>query len=147
MKKVYIGSENPVKIECTRKGFEEVFRDISAYEFIGKSALSAVGDQPMTNKETLLGAENRARHLKAKYPDGEYYVGIEGGIQSIGMDMEAFAWIVIHGKNSVVGKAQTSTFQLPPKIVELIRQGVELGHADDMVFNRKNSRYTITFFE
>ena len=38
------------------------------------------------------------------------------------------------------GKAQTSTFQLPPKIVKLIRDGIELGHADDMVFNRKNSK-------
>jgi len=140
LKKIYIGSENPVKIECTRKGFRDVFKDISAYEFIGKSALSQVRDQPMTNKETLLGAEHRAKYLKAKYPDGEFYVGIEGGIQSNGMDMEAFAWIVIYDKNNLVGKAQTSTFQLPPGIVELIHQGVELGHADDIIFNRKNSK-------
>ena len=53
--------------------------------------------------------------------------------------MEAFAWIVINGKD-ISGKAQTSTFQLPPKIVELINQGVELGHADDLVFKRNNSK-------
>lgn len=139
MKKVYIGSENPVKIESTRKGFETVYKNISEFEFIGKSVSSEVSDQPMTNEETLLGAENRALNLRVKFPDGDFYVGIEGGIQTIGNHMEAFAWTVILGKN-MAGKAQTSTFQLPPKIVELIHQGVELGHADDIVFQRKNSK-------
>jgi inosine/xanthosine triphosphatase len=139
LKRIYIGSANPVKVECTRKGFEEVFQDISAFEFIGKSVPSGVGDQPMTNGETLLGAKTRAENLKEKFPDGNFFVGIEGGIQVVGNEMEAFAWIVILGDN-IVGKAQTSTFQLPDKIVELIHQGVELGHADDMVFRRNNSK-------
>jgi len=140
LKKVYIGSENPVKIECTSKGFKEVYKDISDYLFIGKSAPSGVGEQPINNEETLQGAKNRVKYLKEKYPDGEFYVGIEGGIQTIGDEMEAFAWIVIANKSGLVGKAQTSTFQLPPRIVELIHQGVELGHADDIVFNRQNSK-------
>lgn len=139
MKKIYVGSENPVKIESARKGFEEVYKNILDFEFIGKSVSSGVGDQPMTNKETLLGAKNRAQNLKALFPDGEFYLGIEGGIQSIDDRMEAFAWVVILGKN-MIGKAQTSTFELPPKIVELIHQGIELGHADDLVFRRNNSK-------
>jgi len=139
LKKVYIGSENPVKIECTRIGFKEIFKDISTFDFIGKSVSSGVSDQPMTSEETLAGANNRAKKLQLKYPDGDFFVGIEGGIQEIENEMEAFAWIVINS-DILSGKAQTSTFQLPPKIVELIRQGVELGHADDIVFNRKNSK-------
>lgn len=139
MKKVYIGSKNPVKVECTRIGFKEVFKDFNDFMFIGKSIDSGVGDQPMTSEETLLGATNRAKNLKKEYSDGEFYVGIEGGIQSIGNEMEAFAWIVILSNNQT-GKAQTSTFQLPPKIAELIHQGVELGHADDQVFRRNNSK-------
>ena len=139
MKKIYIGSENPVKIESTRKGFEEVFNDISAFEFIGKSISSGVAEQPMTSEETLLGAKTRAENLKDIYPEGDYFVGLEGGIRIHGDEMEAFAWIFIIN-NQMTGKAQTSTFQLPPKIVELINQGIELGHADDMVFKRKNSK-------
>ncbi len=138
-KKVYIGSENPVKIACTRIGFHEVFEDTSDFEFIGKSVPSGVSDQPMTNEETLLGAKNRAGSLKKLFPEGDFYVGIEGGIQTRDEEMEAFAWIVIYGKN-IVGKAQTSTFSLPRKIVDLIHQGVELGHADDIVFRRNNSK-------
>jgi len=139
LKKVYIGSKNPVKIESARKGFEEVFKNITELEFIGKSVSSGVGDQPMNNEETLLGAETRAKSLKENFPDGDFFVGLEGGIQVTGDEMEAFAWIVILG-NNLSGKAQTSTFQLPPKIVDLIHQGFELGHADDMVFQRKNSK-------
>ncbi len=139
MIKIYIGSENPVKIECTRIGFETVFGNLGNYEFIGKSVASGVSDQPMSNEETLEGAIQRANNLQELYPDGNYFVGIEGGIQRIGEEMEAYAWIVINS-NGISGKAQTSTFQLPPKIVELINKGIELGHADDMVFKRKNSK-------
>lgn len=139
VKKIYIGSANPVKISCTKKGFEEVFKDISDYEFIGVSVPSGVSDQPMTNDETFFGAESRAKNLQIKFPDGDFFVGIEGGIQKKGEAMEAFAWVVIISEQRL-GKAQTATFQLPYKIVELINQGVELGHADDMVFNRNNSK-------
>ena len=54
MKKVIIASKNPVKINATKKAFEEVFND--HFEFEGVSADSSVSDQPMSNKETLKGA-------------------------------------------------------------------------------------------
>lgn len=139
MKTVYIGSANPVKVECTRKGFHEVYNGSEQFRFIGKAVDSGISDQPMTNHETLQGAKNRAGNLKKLFPEGDYFVGIEGGVQFVEGEMEAFAWVVImHGDQ--VGKAQTSTFQLPPKIVGLIKEGVELGHADDIIFRRNNSK-------
>ena len=45
MKKVLIASRNPVKINATKKAFEEVFTD--RFEFEGVSADSLVSDQPM----------------------------------------------------------------------------------------------------
>jgi non-canonical (house-cleaning) NTP pyrophosphatase len=39
------------------------------------------------------------------------------------------------------GYAKTGTFELPPKISDLVQnQGLELGHADDLVFQRVNSK-------
>lgn len=139
MRTVYIGSANPVKIECTRIGFTDVFDENEAFRFIGKSVDSGISDQPMTSEETLQGAKNRVKQLKDRFPDGDYFVGIEGGVHVFEGEMEAFAWVVIVD-NERLGKAQTSTFQLPPKIVSLIEQGVELGHADDIVFRRDNSK-------
>ena len=68
MKKVIIASKNPVKINATKKAFEEVFND--HFEFEGVSADSLVSDQPMSNEETLKGATNRLdniQNLKANF--------------------------------------------------------------------------------
>jgi non-canonical (house-cleaning) NTP pyrophosphatase len=40
----------------------------------------------------------------------------------------------------MIGKGRTGTFLLPPAVAELIRQGKELGAADDIVFGRLNSK-------
>lgn len=53
--------------------------------------------------------------------------------------MLAFAWIVIFGKNKQ-GKARSSTLVVPKKAAVLVQQGMELGHADDIIFGRNNSK-------
>lgn len=135
MKKVIIASKNPVKINATKKAFESVFND--RFEFEGFSADSLVSDQPMNNIETLTGAMNRLeniQHLKA-----DYFVSIEGGVDLLDDNYEVFAWIIISDKKKT-GKAKTATFPLPLKISKLIKEGYELGDADDMVFKRSNSK-------
>ena len=94
LSKVYIGSLNPVKIECTRLAFQKVFTQ-KDFEFLGHKVSSGVPDQPMNDRETYEGARNRAINLKSDFPDGEFWIGIEGGIESINHDMHAFAWMVI----------------------------------------------------
>ena len=71
--------------------------------------------------------------------DADYWVGIEGGVEKKGNEMQVFAWIYIQSKE-MVGKARTATFDLPKKIIELIDSGMELGDADDVIFNRRNSK-------
>ena len=135
MKKVLIASRNPVKINATKKAFEEVFT--SRFEFKGVSADSLVSDQPMSNDETLKGANNRIQNIQ--HLEADYFVSIEGGVDLLDNNYEAFAWIVISDKNKV-GKAKTATFPLPKKISNLLKEGYELGDADDMVFKRSNSK-------
>jgi non-canonical (house-cleaning) NTP pyrophosphatase len=53
--------------------------------------------------------------------------------------MMAFAWVVIdNGRH--LGKARSGSFYLPPGITELVREGKELGDADDIVFGQQNSK-------
>jgi non-canonical (house-cleaning) NTP pyrophosphatase len=40
------------------------------------------------------------------------------------------------------GLSKTAMFRLPPSLAALIKQGMELGHADDMLFGRTNSKHT-----
>ena len=137
-KKIIIASKNPVKINAVKTGFEKMFPD---QEFVcrGEAAPSGVSIQPLTNKETFIGAVNRTNHAHQYFPDADYWVGIEGGIEKVETEMEAFAWIVIKS-NQKMGKAKTGTFYLPPGVVRLINEGKELGEADDIVFGAINSK-------
>lgn len=137
MKKIIVGSTNPVKINSTRLAFEAAFPE-EEFEVDGVTAESDVRDQPMSDSETFSGAQNRANHVKGNN-QADYFVGIEGGVQDRGDDMEAFAWTVVLS-NGTEGKARTSSFILPHEVGSLVRSGMELGHADDKVFKQTHSK-------
>ena len=139
MNRIVIGSENPVKIECIKEAFQLVFAG-KEFEYRGVAVDTGVDVQPFGEEETLRGAMNRLRSIREKYPDADYWIGIEGGIEKIESTMYAFAWIVIRDQNRI-GKARTATFEIPKALRELIEKGYELGDADDMVFNRVNSKH------
>ena len=104
MKKVIIASKNPVKINATKKAFEDVFTN--RFEFEGVSADSLVSDQPKSDKETLEGATNRLKNIQ--HLEADYFVSIEGGVDLLDESYEVFAWIVISDKHKI-GKAKTLT--------------------------------------
>ena len=133
-----IASTNPIKVQAAVYGFQRLFPG-SELNVIAVSVSSEVAHQPMSDEETLRGAVNRSANARAAYPNADYWIGIEGGVQPIGSEMTAFAWIVVRSKE-MIGKGRTGTFFLPPAVAELIRQGKELGEADDIVFGRLNSK-------
>ncbi|HEY1684593.1 MAG TPA: inosine/xanthosine triphosphatase [Tepidisphaeraceae bacterium] len=135
---IVVGSENPVKINAARLGFERMFPG-RTFEAVGVGAASGVSDQPMGDEETLTGARNRAEAAREKKPEGDFWVGLEGGVSSRGNKMDAFAWIVVLSERGEC-EARTATFELPRRIAELVRSGMELGHADDQVYQRSNSK-------
>lgn len=139
MKKVVVASKNPVKINTVEIGFSKMFPE-ELFEFVGMAADSGVLDQPMTEEETLQGAMNRVEDVIKKEPGADFYVGLEGGIKEVSGELETFAWIVVKGKSGLRGKGRTGSFFLPEKVAELVREGKELGDADDIVFGRSNSK-------
>ncbi|KAM7192604.1 Inosine triphosphate pyrophosphatase-like protein [Naviculisporaceae sp. PSN 640] len=73
--------------------------------------------------------------------------------------LQSFAWVVVLGnRNSlqnptssldshqqresefIMGKARTSTYYLPEETTRLVRSGMELGHAEDQIWGRSNSK-------
>jgi inosine/xanthosine triphosphatase len=138
MIKVIVASKNPVKLQAVRLGFEEMFPK-QDFDFSSLEVPSGVSDQPASDLETLQGARNRALRATELFPQADYWVGVEGGIEDDGKDMCAFAWIYVHSKQKS-GKGRTGTFFLPPEISKLVRSGIELGEADDMVFGTENSK-------
>ena len=139
MKKVIVASTNPVKNESVQIGFAKMFPDEN-FDVQGVSAPSDVSDQPMSSDETLIGATNRAENVSKLKTDADYWVGVEGGVEDANEELEVFAWVVVKARDGKVGKGKTGSFFLPQKIAELVRQGMELGEADDIVFGRTNSK-------
>ncbi len=143
MKTVVLASGNPVKARATENGFRRVFPN-ETFEVVCAPAPSGVSEQPMSDAETLLGASNRVDAVSAAEPSADYWVGIEGGIaeedaSQAESEMVALAWVVIRSQTRV-GKSRTGTFTLPPEVARLVRQGKELGEADDIIFGRSGSK-------
>src|SRR5258708_32644606 len=138
MEKIIVASENPVKIAAALHGFQAMFPE-QDFSVEGHSVPSGVSAQPMTSVETRQGALNRALNARSKFADATYWVGIEGGVEEENGELVVFAWVVVLSA-TITGYSRTATFYLPHEITTLIHQGVELGHADDQVFGRFNSK-------
>ena len=133
---VLVGSKNPTKVNAVKDAFFEVFPE-QFFSIKGIKVESHVSDQPMSNEETFNGATNRVMNMENN--DGDFYVGIEGGCLKFKKKLFAFAWVVVKNKKRI-GYGKTSLFQLPNEIKKMVESGVELGHADDVFFNRENSK-------
>jgi inosine/xanthosine triphosphatase len=138
MKTIVVASHNPVKGNATRAGFARMFPGVS-FRLEPVSVDSGVSNQPMSEAETLQGAENRAKAARLAIPEGDFWVGIEGGIEDLSHGMLAHAWIVVLADGSE-GKGRTGGFLLPETVASLVRGGMELGDANDQVFGRENSK-------
>ncbi len=136
---IIIASRNPVKITAVRKGFLRMFPE-AAFTFRGVELPSGVGDQPMSDAETRRGARNRAGRAAAAFPQADYWVGIEGGLHPDGETFLALAWVCVLSAAGGRGEARTGAFHIPPPVAALVRQGMELGDADDVVFGENNSK-------
>jgi len=137
MIKIAVASKNPVKLDAVREGLSVFLNE--EFQVVGLSVESNVSDQPMSDGETLLGALNRIKNAQQKFPGYNFYIGIEGGVEDSPSGLMAFAWIVI-SNGEKTGKARTASFFLPPRVAELVHQGMELGDADDVVFRKNNSK-------
>lgn len=138
IQRIIVASQNPVKISAALAGFQRMWPQ-QAFTAEGVSIASGVADQPMGDGETLLGAYNRAAGARAARPEADYWVGIEGGCAEGADGLEAFAWVVALGR-ARTGRSRTGMFLLPEEVAALVRSGMELGHADDAVFGRSNSK-------
>ena len=88
--RVIVASLNPAKINAVESAFQAAFPD-QPFEFVGVNVPSEVAEQPITNEETYLGARNRVKNAKQQHLYGDFYVGLEAGIEG----PVTFAWMVI----------------------------------------------------
>lgn len=139
-KHVVVASQNPVKLLAAQEGFQRMWPG-NNYTFAGVSAASGVPDQPLTDQETLQGAINRARNVRDLEPSADYWVGLESGIHAVeGGEMQCFAWVAVLASDGTLGRGRSGTWFLPQETVALVRKGMELGDADNLLHGTINSK-------
>ncbi len=138
--RVVIASRNPAKVSAVREAFSLLFPD-EEIDYFPVSVASGVSEQPLSDDETRKGARNRARNACAEIPGADYWLGLEGGIDTIDDDLMTFAWMAALGPGGRISEARTVTLPLPPAVKHLVEQGMELGDANDRIFSTVNSKH------
>ncbi|PKG98324.1 inosine/xanthosine triphosphatase [Paraglaciecola sp. MB-3u-78] len=135
MIKIIVGSKNPVKISAAQKAICDVL-SLKEVECVGINAPSSVAEQPMTTEETKLGAINRIEYCQ-QHTQADFYVAIEGGVDSFEYGPATFAFVAIANKTHMsIGRS--CNLPLPPVIYQALKSGEELGHVMDRLFNTDN---------
>jgi len=133
--KVAVGSTNPVKIQAVTEAFQEM---LNGGDVIGIQVKSDVSDQPF-NEEVLEGAVNRAEKA-LKLTGAEFGVGIEGGVIQLGEKWYNLGFVTIIDKKGRRGTGTSGWFECPPKILDQLKRGRELGDVMDELTGMKNTK-------
>lgn len=142
---IAVGSKNPTKLDAVLAAFKKVFPKIS-WEVTGVEVASGVADQPMSDKEAIEGATNRAKQALIAVPAAAYAVGLEGGLHQIGNRWFDSGWIVVVNRSGILGIASSIRMYTPKKIMKPIHTGQELGTVIDQIFGQTNSKHELGHF-
>lgn len=135
---IAVGSTNPVKIAAARAVLAPLAPDA---RIDGVAVASGVADQPMGDEETIRGATARA-HAARVALGADLGVGIEGGcVEEADGSMRTCAWAVIVDADGRSGVGGSLAMPLPATVAEMIRGGVELGHAMDKLIGADNTKH------
>ena len=135
--RVAVGSRNPVKVAAVRAVLARVVPDAQVE---GVAVASGVPDQPWGDDETIAGA--RARAGAALHAlDADLAVGVEGGVVRQGGEVRSCAWAVAVDREGRSGVGGSLVMPLPPRVVALLEQGMELGHAMDSLVGTEGIKH------
>jgi inosine/xanthosine triphosphatase len=144
--RICVGSTNPVKVNAAKQAFSQVFPNhiIHCEEM---HAPSGVADQPMTEADTRLGAQNRARYCFEQHcfagngsQDMDFFVAMEGGVDKFEEGAATFAYVAIVNSDGHLMTGRSANLPLPSKVYAHLQAGKELGVVMDALFNTNNIR-------
>ena len=137
VRSIAVGSTNPVKVSAVR----EVLGPLAPQAKIASVAVpSTVADQPFGDDETIRGA--RARAVAARDALGaDLGVGIEGGVvEQPDGEMRTCAWAVVVDARGRSGVGGSLAMPLPRRVAQMVRDGIELGHAMDQLMGEHDTK-------
>jgi inosine/xanthosine triphosphatase len=128
-----VGSGNPVKLAAAERAFEAA--GIEA-EVAAVDVDSGVGDQPISDEETIRGARARARRA---LPGADLGIGLEGGVADRPDGCYLIMWAAAtDGDETTLGCGPR--LRLTAGIADRVRGGEELGPVMDDVVGETDVR-------
>ncbi|WP_223556621.1 DUF84 family protein [Lysinibacillus sphaericus] len=134
--KIAIGTTNKAKTEAVEVIARKYF-DKPIFTYV--KAASQVSDQPMTHKETRMGAINRSKNAMNE-TGAQLSFGLEGGVTEIDGVMYVCNWGALTVTNGTTYTAAGAQIILPEEIAQEIRAGKELGPVMELYTQRRDIR-------
>lgn len=135
-----IASENKAKVMGLTRAFYAMFPE-GTHTIIQSAAPSGVSEQPKTEYETIKGALNRLEFIKNEYPEADYYMSMEAGVIKLPGMVEEIGYVYVYKKGDERPyHAQIPRFEVPTNVAIEVRNGLEMGLANDKVFGRVDSK-------
>lgn len=133
--RILIGSKNPAKIKAVQAAFNHY-----SSEYVALDIPSLVNSQPLSDRETIEGAVNRAKGALATH-DGKIGIGLEGGVEKTDFGLFLCNWgaLVEEGKPPII--AGGARILLPEEIAKHLIAGEELGPVMDRFTRKENIRH------
>ena len=144
---LFVGSTNPVKINAVITAASETYPNVVVK---GYSVESGIPEQPVTDEQTRLGAQNRAKNalqaglteLKLKEKNKALGIGLEGGVFTNEHDeMWSTVWVVVTDEQGKTWDSNGARFQVPLLIADRIRKGGEMGPIMSDLFQGENIKH------
>ncbi|MFO7683150.1 MAG: inosine/xanthosine triphosphatase [Chloroflexota bacterium] len=132
--KIAVGSTNPVKIAAVTSIVTLLWPEA---EIESVSVPTGVGEMPMSDEETIIGARNRARAARQAI-GADLGFGLEGGVHQDPVGLVLQGWVVVTDGNGREGVAGAGRLPLPPSIAERVLAGEELGPVMDDLLGESN---------
>ncbi len=126
---VAVGTTNPIKVKAVHKAFQGYWQMAMVTP---TDVPSGVSDMPMSDKECLEGARNRAIAAMEK-TGADFGVGLEGGVNPEPTGLMLLGWVVIVSREGAESVACTAKIPLPESLAKRILAGEELGPVMDDV--------------
>ena len=122
MIKVAIATNSSEKINGVKEAFYQFFRmKESKIDFYSKSMKSGVSEQPFED-ETYQGALNRVNQAKKEFPEMDFYISCEAGIESaFGQYFNVQVVCILESKSQMLFWGKSSGWSIPSKDIEEIR--------------------------
>lgn len=133
---IAIGSTNPVKVTAVTTHILRVWPEA---QVIPVSVPSGVSAMPMSDAETIAGAQNRARVARDAL-NADMGIGLEGGVHPEPFGLVLQGWVAIVASDGRTGLGGCARLPLPEHIAQRVQHGEELGHVMDNVLNDHNTK-------